>query len=126
SAAPLGVTVTTDISSYLDFVLTLFLAFGVAFELPIAIVLLVATGLVTVDKLAASRGYVVVGCFVVGMLLTPPDMISQTLLAVPMWMLFDVCLLFARLVSKRRQEASDGARNPDEGDDNPPPDDQKR
>ena len=106
SAAPMGVTVTTDISSYLDFVLTLFLAFGVAFELPIAIVLLVSTGLVPVEKLVASRGYVVVACFVVGMLLTPPDMISQTLLAVPMWMLFEIGLLCGRLIRKQKQRSA--------------------
>ncbi|HBC19809.1 MAG TPA: twin-arginine translocase subunit TatC, partial [Alcanivorax sp.] len=80
------------ISSYLDFVLALFLAFGLAFELPIAIVLLVSTGATTVEKLASARAYVVVGCFVVGMLLTPPDIISQTLLALPMWFLFEVGL----------------------------------
>lgn len=116
SAAPLGVTVTTDISSYLDFVLTLFLAFGVAFELPIAIILLVATGMVSADKLAESRGYVVVACFVIGMLLTPPDMISQTLLAVPMWMLFEVGLLFARLIRKRATEATEDDSTPPEDD----------
>ena len=100
--APEGVAVTTDISSYLDFVLALFLAFGVAFELPIAIVLMVATGITTVEKLAASRAYVVVACFVIGMMLTPPDIISQTLLAVPMWLLFEIGLVFGRMV--RRQQ----------------------
>lgn len=99
--APEGVAVTTDISSYLDFVLALFLAFGLAFELPIAIVLLVSTGATTVAKLSAGRAYVVVGCFVVGMLLTPPDVVSQTLLAVPMWFLFEMGLLAARLVEKK-------------------------
>ncbi|MEE3321602.1 MAG: twin-arginine translocase subunit TatC [Pseudomonadota bacterium] len=99
--APEGVAVTTDISSYLDFVLALFLAFGLAFELPIAIVLLVSTGATTVKKLSAARAYVVVGCFVLGMLLTPPDVISQTLLALPMWFLFEMGLLAARLVEKK-------------------------
>ncbi|MBL7252485.1 twin-arginine translocase subunit TatC [Alloalcanivorax sp. C16-2] len=112
TVAPEGVAVTTDISSYLDFVLALFLAFGVAFELPIAIVLLVITGITTVEKLAASRAYVVVGCFVIGMLLTPPDIVSQTLLAVPMWLLFEVGLIFGRLVRRQQverqeQEAAD-------------------
>lgn len=110
TVAPEGVAVTTDISSYLDFVLALFLAFGVAFELPIAIVLLVATGITTVEKLAASRAYVVVGCFVIGMLLTPPDIVSQTLLAVPMWLLFEIGLIFGRLVRRQqveRQEQED-------------------
>jgi len=96
--------VTTDISSYLDFVLALFLAFGVAFELPIAIVLMVATGITTVEKLAASRAYVVVACFVIGMMLTPPDIISQTLLAVPMWLLFEIGLIFGRLVRRQQLE----------------------
>lgn len=96
--APEGVAVSTDISSYLDFVLALFLAFGLAFEMPIAIVLLVATGATTVAKLSAARAYVIVGCFVLGMLLTPPDIISQTLLALPMWLLFEAGLLAARLV----------------------------
>lgn len=112
TVAPEGVAVTTDISSYLDFVLALFMAFGAAFELPIAIVLLVATGITTVEKLAASRAYVVVGCFVIGMLLTPPDIVSQTLLALPMWLLFEVGLIFGRLVrrqqiEKQEQEADD-------------------
>ena len=102
--APEGVAVTTDISSYLDFVLALFLAFGLAFELPIAIVLLVSTGAVTVKKLSSARAYVVVGCFVVGMLLTPPDVVSQTLLAVPMWFLFEMGLLAARLVEKKADQ----------------------
>jgi len=102
--APEGVAVTTDISSYLDFVLALFLAFGLAFELPIAIVLLVSTGATTVEKLASARAYVVVGCFVVGMLLTPPDIISQTLLALPMWFLFEVGLMAARLIRREKQK----------------------
>ena len=105
--APEGVAVTTDISSYLDFVLALFLAFGLAFELPIAIVLLVSTGATTVEKLAAARAYVVVGCFVVGMLLTPPDIISQTLLALPMWFLFEIGLLAARLIRREKQKQQD-------------------
>ena len=110
TVAPEGVAVTTDISSYLDFVLALFLAFGVAFELPIAIVLLVATGITTVEKLSASRAYVVGGCFGIGMLLTPPDIVSQTLLAVPMWLLFEIGLIFGRLVRRQqveRQEQED-------------------
>ncbi|EKF76129.1 Sec-independent periplasmic protein translocator TatC [Alcanivorax hongdengensis A-11-3] len=106
--APEGVAVSTDISSYLDFVLALFLAFGFAFELPIAIVLLVATGITTVEKLGSARAYVVVGCFVIGMLLTPPDVISQTLLAVPMWLLFEAGLLAARLVRRPPAEEADG------------------
>lgn len=117
SSAPMGVTVTTDISSYLDFVLTLFLAFGAAFELPIGIVLAVSAGIVPVEKLTASRGYVVVACFVVGMLLTPPDMISQTLLAVPLWMLFEIGVLFARLVGKPRKPEDAEDEDDQAGDD---------
>jgi sec-independent protein translocase protein TatC len=87
SVAPEGVLVSTDISSYLNFVLKLFFAFGVAFEIPIAVILLCWTGVTSAEKLAKKRPYVVVGAFVVGMLLTPPDVISQTLLAIPMWIL---------------------------------------
>jgi sec-independent protein translocase protein TatC len=90
NTAPEGVAVMTDISRYLDFVLTLFFAFGVAFEVPVATVLLVWTGAVTPESLRAKRSYIIVGAFVIGMLLTPPDIISQTLLAVPMWLLFEV------------------------------------
>ena len=90
SVAPEGVTVSTDISSYLNFVLKLFFAFGVSFEIPIAIILMCWTGVTDAKSLRAKRPYVVVGAFVVGMLLTPPDIISQTLLAIPMWFLFEV------------------------------------
>ena len=106
SAAPDGVTVMTDINKYLDFVLTLFMAFGLAFEIPVATVLLVLAGVVDVAKLRQIRPYVVVGCFVIGMLLTPPDVISQALLAVPMWLLYEVGILFSLLI-KRRQPADD-------------------
>ncbi|MEZ2745583.1 twin-arginine translocase subunit TatC [Halopseudomonas bauzanensis] len=98
SAAPEGVTVMTDINSYLDFVMTLFLAFGLSFEIPVATVLLVLSGAVDVAKLKQIRPYVVVGCFVIGMVLTPPDVISQTLLAGPMWLLYEVGILFAGLL----------------------------
>ena len=94
--APEGVTVMTDISRYLDFVLTLFFAFGVAFEVPVAVVLLVWTGVLSPDDLSGKRPYVIVAAFVVGMLLTPPDIISQTLLAVPMWLLFEIGVFMAR------------------------------
>lgn len=95
-AAPEGVAVMTDIGSYLDFVLKLFFAFGLAFEVPIATVLLVRTGASSVQSLSEKRPYIIVGAFVVGMLLTPPDVISQTLLAVPVWLLFELGLLCAR------------------------------
>lgn len=96
SMAPEGVAVMTDINKYLDFVLTLFFAFGAAFEVPIATILLVWLGVVTPDGLTAKRPYIIVGAFVVGMLLTPPDVFSQTLLAVPMWLLFEIGVFFSR------------------------------
>ncbi len=108
--APEGVAVMTDITHYLDFVLTLFFAFGLAFEVPIATIVLVVAGATTPEKLATKRRYVIVGAFVIGMLLTPPDIISQTLLALPMWILFEIGLVFSRLVMrerKRREEAGD-------------------
>ncbi len=101
SVGPENVTVMTDINSYLDFILKLFFAFGIAFEVPVATVLLIITGATTADALAAKRPYIVVGCFVVGMLLTPPDVISQSLLAVPVWMLFEVGIFFGRFVKSR-------------------------
>ncbi|MDA0979108.1 MAG: twin-arginine translocase subunit TatC, partial [Proteobacteria bacterium] len=107
SVAPVGVTVMTDINSYLDFVLKLFFAFGLAFEIPIATVLLIWTGATTSRSLAAKRPYVIVGCFVVGMLLTPPDVISQILLALPMWMLFEAGIIFARVFGLDRDASDD-------------------
>lgn len=107
SVTPTGVAVMTDINKYLDFVLTLFLAFGLAFEIPIATVLLVLSGAVSVEKLKQSRAYVVVGCFVIGMLLTPPDVISQTLLALPMWLLYEVGIIFSRFVKPRPAETDE-------------------
>ncbi|WP_375752123.1 twin-arginine translocase subunit TatC [Vibrio sp. HN007] len=96
-----GVEFATDISSYLDFVLALFIAFGIAFEVPVAIILLCWTGATDVKSLSEKRPYIVVGAFIVGMMLTPPDMISQTLLAIPMCLLFEVGLFFARFYTKR-------------------------
>ncbi len=96
ATAPQGVAVMTDISRYLDFILTLFFAFGIAFEVPIATILLVWSGITTRESLARKRPYVIVAAFVIGMLLTPPDVISQTLLAVPMWILYELGLLFSR------------------------------
>ena len=105
STAPEGVAVMTDINRYLDFVMTIFFAFGVAFEVPVATVILVLTGIITPEAMAAKRPYVIVGAFVVGMLLTPPDVISQTLLAVPMWLLFEIGIFVSRLLLRRRGEA---------------------
>ena len=96
SVTPIGVTMMTDINKYLDFAIGLFLAFGFAFEIPIATFLIVATGLTTTQDLIAKRPYVIVGCFIVGAVLTPPDVISQIMLAVPMWMLFEIGVLFTR------------------------------
>lgn len=114
SATPAGVTMATDIASYLDFVMTLFFAFGVAFEIPVAVVLLVWIGVVNVQYLRKIRPYVIIGCFVVGMILTPPDIFSQTLLAVPMWLLFEIGILFGGLIRKRgdREEADDTDAKP--------------
>ncbi len=97
-AAPEGVAVMTDISKYLEFVLKLFFAFGAAFEVPVATILLVWAGITTPESLMAKRPYVIVGAFVAGMLLTPPDMISQTLLAVPIWLLFELGVYAARIL----------------------------
>lgn len=94
--APEGVAVMTDIGRYLDFVLTLFFAFGLAFEVPIATIILVWMGVTTPEGLAAKRPYIIVGAFIVGMVLTPPDVISQTLLAVPMWVLFELGVIFSK------------------------------
>jgi sec-independent protein translocase protein TatC len=105
SVTPLGVTMMTDISRYLDFVIKLFFAFGFAFEIPIATLLLVWSGISTADSLAAKRPFIIVGCFGAGMLLTPPDIISQVLLALPMWLLFEVGVLTARVVEKRAASA---------------------
>lgn len=94
--APAGVEVATDISKYLDFVILIFFAFGVAFEVPVATFLLVAIGVTTPDDLVKKRPYIIVGAFVIGMVLTPPDVISQTLLAVPMWVLFEIGVFLSR------------------------------
>lgn len=106
--APQGVTIATDINNYLDFVMTLFMAFGVSFEVPIAIVLLCWTGVTTPEDLRAKRPYVLVGAFVVGMLLTPPDIFSQTLLAIPMYCLFEVGVFVSRFyVGKNRRDENE-------------------
>ncbi len=107
SVVPDDVTIMTDINSYLDFVLKLFFAFGLAFEIPIATILLVWTGATTVPNLRRKRPYVIVGCFVLGMLLTPPDIISQILLALPMWLLYEFGILFSQLIQNRKTEASE-------------------
>lgn len=109
SVAPEGITIMTDINSYLNFVLKLFFAFGLAFEIPIAAVLMIWAGITTPDDLVKKRPYIIVGCFVFGMLLTPPDVISQSLLAIPMWALFEVGVFFGRFIQRRKdaEEADD-------------------
>ena len=113
AAAPEGVSVMTDISRYLDFVLTLFFAFGAAFEVPVVTVLLVMTGMTTQKALREKRPYVIVGAFVLGMLLTPPDVISQTLLAVPVWLLFELGLYFSGWFVRTRENVQSEAVSPD-------------
>ncbi|MAV76207.1 MAG: twin-arginine translocase subunit TatC [Cellvibrionales bacterium] len=99
SVAPMGISVTPDINSYLNFILKLFFAFGLAFEIPVATVILVRTGITSHSALAKKRPYIIVCCFIFGMLLTPPDVISQSLLAIPTWLLFEFGLILSRFVS---------------------------
>lgn len=106
--APPGVAVMTDINQYMDFVLTLFVAFGVSFQVPIATILLVASGLVDRAAIVDKRPYAIVMAFVIGAVLTPPEVISQTLLAVPIWLLFELGLLFSRFFIPKVIEASAG------------------
>ncbi|WP_019625320.1 twin-arginine translocase subunit TatC [Thioalkalivibrio sp. ALJT] len=125
ATAPEGVSVMTDISRYLSFVIMLFIAFGIAFEVPVATILLVSMGATTPEKLAQKRPYVIVGVFLVGMVLTPPDIISQTLLALPMWLLFEVGLILSRMMerkkARRRTDAEDASgADPDGPDDDGP------
>ncbi len=104
ATGPEEVAVMTDITAYLDFVLKIFFAFGIVFEIPIATVLIIWTGATTPDNLAKKRAYVLVSCFVIGMLITPPDVISQTLLAVPMWLLFEIGIIFGRMIKPRAND----------------------
>jgi len=120
SATPVGVAMATDIASYLDFVMTLFFAFGVAFEIPVAVVLLVWIGIVDVKYLKKIRPYVIIGCFVVGMILTPPDVFSQTLLAVPMWLLFEVGVFCGSLITKRGDHPDDQPADDSDNQSQPP------
>jgi len=126
ATAPEGVAVMTDISRYLDFVIMLFIAFGIAFEVPIATILLVQMGATTPQKLASKRPYVIVGTFVIGMILTPPDIISQTLLALPMWILFEIGLILSRIMEKRKAERRAAEGIDDDADGDGPDDDPRR
>ena len=103
TTAPAGVAVMTDINQYLDFVLTLFVAFGVSFEVPIATILIIASGLVSRQAIADKRPYAILAAFVIGAVLTPPDVVSQTLLAVPIWLLFEFGLFFSRFIRPREE-----------------------
>ena len=104
SVGPENVAVMTDISSYLNFVLKLFFAFGIVFEIPIATLLLIWSGATTAESLTSKRAYVIVCCFVVGMLLTPPDVISQSLLAIPMWLLFELGILLSKVFVRKSED----------------------
>jgi sec-independent protein translocase protein TatC len=106
---PGAVKYNPDMASYIDFVLTMFLAFGAAFEVPVVVVLLVLTGLVKVETLGSQRGYVIIGIFVVAAILTPPDAISQCIMAIPMWLLYEFGLVMARVMQKMRKEAAEAA-----------------
>jgi sec-independent protein translocase protein TatC len=107
SVGPEDVSYTPDIARFLDITLKLFFAFGIAFEIPIATVLLIWAGITTPQALVEKRPYIVVGCFIFGMLLTPPDIISQALLAIPMWILFEIGVFFGRFISQRKQTDND-------------------
>ncbi len=109
SVGPTDVAIMTDINRYLDFVLKLFFAFGLAFEIPIVAVLLIWAGITTVERLKQKRPYIIVGCFIFGMLLTPPDVISQSLLAIPMWLLFELGVFFSQFVTSK--DSNQGAED---------------
>ena len=115
--SPEGVSYMPDMASYFDFVLTMFFAFGAAFEVPVAVVLLVLTGMVRVEKLSEHRGYVIIGIFVVAAILTPPDAISQCIMAIPMYLLYEGGVVMARVMQKMRREAA-AAREKEEAEAN--------
>jgi sec-independent protein translocase protein TatC len=116
TTTPEGVRMMTDMASYLDFALLLFFAFGVAFEMPVATVLLVATGLVSVEKLRKNRGYVLLGIFIVAAFLTPPDAISQTFMAVPMYVLYELGIVLAVFLGRQRVRDRAEEQAPQSGD----------
>lgn len=107
--APKSITPAPDIEQYLSFVMTMFIAFGLTFEVPVAVILLAKTGVVSVAKLAAARPYVIVGAFVVAAVITPPDVVSQLLLAIPMCLLYEVGVIIARILVKDRPDGGDEA-----------------
>lgn len=111
-ATPTGVQMMPDITSYMDWAMTMFLSFGVAFEVPVAVVLLALTGIISVEKLTKARGYVIIGIFVVAAILTPPDPISMTLMAVPMWLLYELGLIMARVMVSKPEEEKPATTEP--------------
>jgi len=108
-SAPEGVAYTPDISNFLDMALKMLFAFGFIFEIPIATLLLVWSGFITTDALRQKRPYVIVGCFIVGALLSPPDVLSQTLMAIPMWLLFEAGILASHLITPRSRNGAETA-----------------
>ena len=113
--APEGVAVMTDIDKYLSFVLTTFMAFGVTFEVPVIVIVLVRAGIVGVDKLREARPYVIVGAFIIGAIFTPPDVISQFMLAVPMWLLYELGIVMAQFIGRSAKAAEPDASETDTG-----------
>jgi sec-independent protein translocase protein TatC len=113
--APRSISVAPDIENYLNFVITLFLAFGVTFEVPIAVLILVRMGAVTIEQLTNIRPYFIVGSFVIAAIVTPPDVLSQLLLAVPMCVLYEVGIIAARVFGRSRQSGDDGEKLPEAG-----------
>lgn len=112
--APTSITPAPDIEAYVSFVMTMFIAFGVTFEVPVAVVLLVKSGMVTIEKLQAARGYVIVGAFVIAAVVTPPDVLSQFMLAVPLCILFEVGLLVARMLRRKELESAESEATADD------------
>jgi sec-independent protein translocase protein TatC len=104
ATAPEGVAVMTDIGKYLDFAIALFIAFSLAFEAPVAVILMVSVGMVSIEGLRQARSYVIVGAFVIGAIITPPDIISQFMLAIPLWLLYEVGILAASLMQKKQHQ----------------------
>jgi sec-independent protein translocase protein TatC len=113
--APKSISVAPDIENYLNFVITMFLAFGVTFEVPIAVLILVRMGAVTIEQLTSIRPYFIVGSFVIAAIVTPPDVLSQLLLAVPMCVLYEVGIIAARVFGRSRQSGDDGEKFPEAG-----------
>ena len=111
ATTPKGVAMMTDISQYLDFVLVMFFAFGMAFEVPVAVVLVVVMNLVTVEKLRSIRGYVLLGVFIVAAFITPPDAVSQSIMAVPMYLLYETGVIMARILVRPRADAAEEEPN---------------